>query len=152
MFDLTTTSGIRDYAKSHPPSHAWVTYFARRFVEKFTNKNEDNGYALVEEIPIWKITFINTERRPDMVILNVLIGDKVVLVIECKINENEFDVGEDQLRGYMRDLECDYGVLMNLYHAYMFERGTDNKIRNIGTVNFEENQEHDLLIEFINNI
>jgi hypothetical protein len=147
---FTNAQSLRDFIKNRKGVHCWVTFFARKLIEKFTNKNDDNGYIVLEEAPIWCFSLSGKETRPDAMIIEVYTEDKIVVIIECKTYENEFGKGKDQIRGYMRDLGCGHGVLMNVDKAITFRLDTNDEIVSSGIIDLSKDGGLNELIAFVN--
>ena len=147
---FTSPQSLRNFIKTKQEIHCWVTFFVRKLVEKFTNKSDDNGYIVLEEVPIWRFSSSGKETKPDVVIIEIYTEDKIVLVIECKTYEYEFKKGKDQIRGYMRDLECESGILMNVDKAITFRLDNSDEIISSNIIDLSKVNGLNELIEFVN--
>ncbi|KXN70109.1 hypothetical protein CONCODRAFT_85496 [Conidiobolus coronatus NRRL 28638] len=90
---------------------SWVVCMAKDIIE-VSNKRRSNGFFALPEYYISSL--IGRNRKADLAIIEIIDqNDNVILLIECKVKKTDFPRGENQLRGYMADLDCNYGILMN---------------------------------------
>jgi hypothetical protein len=130
---------------------SFVANFAQEIIRN-TNKTWENGYISIQELPTRHFDEDIQVRRTDIIVY-VRINKKVVLIIECKVEEEDFEQGEVQLETYMIETRCSRGILMNSRIARLYIHNVNGKNRpyQIGSnIVLERDNELESLIEFIN--
>ncbi|KXN73212.1 hypothetical protein CONCODRAFT_68469 [Conidiobolus coronatus NRRL 28638] len=130
---------------------AFVAKFAQEIIRR-SNKIWSNGYVSVQECPIRHFNVDAEVKRTD-VIVYVKRNRKVILIIECKVDQEDFDEGEVQLESYMIETKCRRGILMNakLAREYEYIPGSRQRPYQVGSdVNLTNVPGIQTLIEFIN--
>lgn len=93
-----------------------------------SNKTWENGYVSVQECPSRYFSPATSVKRTGVVVY-VRLNMKVVLIIECKVAEDDFEIGGLQLENYMVEAECYNGILMNSNKARKFQYDLRGKYR-----------------------
>ncbi|KXN67856.1 hypothetical protein CONCODRAFT_19345 [Conidiobolus coronatus NRRL 28638] len=104
----------------------YISNFAHELV-RFSGKNLANGFLVLTEYPN-KNTYSGHQERCDLIV-QVLKDRKVILIIECKVEEEDFEIGEVQLENYMISLSCRHGILMNASKAQKYEFDPSKKFK-----------------------
>ncbi|KXN67850.1 hypothetical protein CONCODRAFT_72675 [Conidiobolus coronatus NRRL 28638] len=117
-----------------------------------TEKVFKNGYRTLTEYPLRDYEDGNVTRAD--VIIKVRKGNRVVLVIECKVEEEDFEIGEIQLEGYMIDLRCGNGILMNATNVrtYSYKVGSKQKPHQVSELKIDSENGIKEIIDYINRI
>lgn len=139
----------RDLA-SNKDYECFVVAFAQSII-RATNKTDANGYFAIPEYHVRAFNVASCVSRADVVIIELIFNERVVLVIECKVNEDDLDEAEDQLRGYMRDLDCNHGMTMTANTAVLYARD-NRRIQNLQRYDLNNTNEIQAVINWINSI
>ena len=127
MLFISNSQDLREFVKEKQEAQCWTIFFATKLVEKFTYKGDNSGCILLIESPIWKSSS-RKETDPNTMIIKVLSGDRTEVVIECKTCSYNFEEIEDDIKEYMRSLECRNGIIMSVDKAVAFRVIDDDNV------------------------
>lgn len=118
-------------------NEAFTSAFAERIVNS-TNKTANRNYLVIREFPVRAAGITQAMRSSDIVIIEVIEQhgdvDRVVLIIECKVNDSDVRKALAQLTGYMRDVNCRDGIAMSANLAIIYRDFDEQFPEQIGDV------------------
>ncbi|ORX65186.1 hypothetical protein DL89DRAFT_271267, partial [Linderina pennispora] len=108
----------------------FVSALAEEIVRN-SNKTVDRNFLVIREFPVRAIGVVSARRAADVAIIEVIQRRgrerRVVLIIECKVDNRDTRMALAQLTGYMRDTGCEHGIAMSANIALLY-RDTGNML------------------------
>lgn len=151
--------GIRRYqtlARDYP-REPFTCLFVEEIIRN-TNKTVQRGYVIIREFPVRAVGLVRQRTAADVAIVEIAMQApggirEVVLVVECKFDDNEARRALRQLTGYMDDTNCVHSIAMSPNIAILYHNGANIFPDQVGReLNMNSDEDIVTMMEFINNL